>query len=382
MPIATAVILSYNRQDALRRQLLFYANKSVHLILADGSDDDWGSGDSGSIGEMTWEYFRISGWNYMDRYRKAISKVETEFMVFIDDEECILWTGVERAICFLKANPDHSCAGGRVGRASVGGVGKRPLSKSFSVADWNYFSSRFGLLQDDFRLRLQNLVTENRTANIYYQVHRTELVKKFAETFDEKILEVKYLGTHEILFCCFIVVHGKWQMQNYPYWFRYGGSSAAPSGTPKYLSDNSASEISRELVRLVEERFQTLKSLPNEDEFKDLLVRDFLRVHGDHGTKSNSINPNKRLRQKLLPWKVLFKLARFKQYLKINLFEIYPTMYERMFRGEATRVKTYSKLFAGGDKNVEKELFEFEDIWSRFPNGLSNSKYEQELARV
>jgi len=380
--LATAVILSYNRQDVLRRQLLHYANKPVHLIFADGSDADWGSGDSGSIGEMTWEYFRISGWNFIDRYRKAVSKVETEFMFFIDDEECILWTGVEKAVEFLKRNPDHSCAGGRVGRASVGGIGKRPLSKSFSVADWSYFSSSFDLLHDDFRLRLQSLVIENRTANIYYQVHRTELVKKFAETFDEKILELKYLGTTEILFCCFVISHGKWRMDNYPYWFRYGGSTAAPLGTPKYLSDETANETAVYLLRLVEDKFQTVKLQPNKDEFKDLLVRDFLRVHGDHGTKTNSINPKKRLRQKLLPRKALFKLARFKQYLKINLFEIYPTMYERMFRGEATRVKTYSKLFAGGNKNVEKELFVFEDIWSRFPNGLSNSKYEQELARV
>lgn len=380
--LATAVIVSYNRQDVLRRQLLYYANKPIHLIFADGSDADWGSGDSGSIGKMTWEYFRISGWSYIDRYRKAVSKVETEFMFFIDDEECILWTGVEKAVEFLQQNPDHSCAGGRVGRASVGGIGKRPLSKSFSVADWNYFSSSFDLLHDDFRLRLQSLIIENRTANIYYQVHRTELVKKFAETFDEKILELKYPGTTEILFCCFVISHGKWRMDNYPYWFRYGGSIAAPLGTPKYLSDETANETAVYLLRLVEDKFQTVKLQPNKDEFKDLLVRDFLRVYGDHGTKTNSINPKKRLRQKLLPRKALFKLARFKQYLKINLFEIYPTMHERMFRGEATRVKTYSKLFAGGNKNVEKELFVFEDIWSRFPNGLSNSKYEQELARV
>lgn len=380
--LATAVILSYNRQDVLRRQLLYYANKPIHLIFADGSDADWGSGDSGSIGKMTWEYFRISGWNFIDRYRKAVSKVETEFMFFIDDEECILPSGVERAICFLEANSDHSCAGGRVGRASVRGVGKRPLSKTFSVADWKYFSSRFDLLQDDFRLRIQSLVTENRTANIYYQVHRTELVQKFAETFDEKILEVKYLGTPEILFCCFIVAHGKWQMQNYPYWFRYGGSSAAPSGTPKYVSYNSASEISRELVRLVEDRFQTLTSLPNKNEFKDLLVREFLQIYGDQSTKDNSKNIEMRLHPRLLLRKAIVQLARFKQYLKINLFEIYPTIYERMFQGEATRVKTYSKMFAEGNKSVEHELFRFKELWSRFPNGLSNSKYEQELARV
>ena len=99
--LATAVIVSFNRQDVLRRQLLYYANKPIHLIFADGSDDDWGSGDSGSIGEMTWEYFRISGYNsFLKRLVEAVHHVETEFMFFIDDEECILWTGVEKAVEF------------------------------------------------------------------------------------------------------------------------------------------------------------------------------------------------------------------------------------------------------------------------------------------
>lgn len=269
-----------------------------------------------------------------------------------------------------------------MGRASAGGIGKRSLSESFSVADWNYFSSRFDLLQDDFRLRLQSLVIENRTANIYYQVHRTELIKRFAETFDEKILEHKYLGTTEILFCCFVIAHGKWQMDNYPYWFRYGGSSGAPLGTPKYLSDETANEIAMELLHLVEDKFQTINLQLNKDEFKDLLVRDFLKVYGDCGTKRNLINLKTRSYHELLPPQVIFRLAKFKQYLKIKLFEVYPTMYERMFPGEATRVKTYSKLFAEGIKNVEKELFRFEDIWDRYRNGLSSSDLDLELSRL
>lgn len=84
MNLATAVILSYNRQDALRRQLLYYANKPVHLIFADGSDDDWGTGEWGSIGAMTWEYFRISGFDsYVERTVTAVYKVKTEFMFFL-----------------------------------------------------------------------------------------------------------------------------------------------------------------------------------------------------------------------------------------------------------------------------------------------------------
>ena len=48
---------------------------------------------------MTWEYFRISGFDsYVERKVTAVYKVKTEFMFFLDDEECILWTGVKRAI--------------------------------------------------------------------------------------------------------------------------------------------------------------------------------------------------------------------------------------------------------------------------------------------
>ena len=72
----------------MRKQLLYFGNKPIRLVLADGSIEDWGSGKSGSFGRMTWEYFRISGENsFRDRLNKAIDMVETEYMLFIDDDD-------------------------------------------------------------------------------------------------------------------------------------------------------------------------------------------------------------------------------------------------------------------------------------------------------
>ena len=79
--LATAIILSIKKHAELRRQLLYYANKPVHLVLADGSSDDWSSGNCGSIGEMTWEYFRISGpKTYLKRLAEASRRVQTEYV--------------------------------------------------------------------------------------------------------------------------------------------------------------------------------------------------------------------------------------------------------------------------------------------------------------
>ena len=178
--LATAVIVSYNRQDVLRRQLLYYANKPIRLICADGSDDDWGSGDSGSIGEMTWEYFRISGHDsVVQRLVEAVHRVETEFMFFIDDEECILWTGIESAINFLIQNLDHSCAGGRADICTF-------VKRRIAIRPWGRWGKPFELLQSSGLERFESMCTENRTANLFYQIHRSKNVRAWVGAIDSE----------------------------------------------------------------------------------------------------------------------------------------------------------------------------------------------------
>lgn len=370
----TAVIVSYNRQDVLRRQLLYYANKPIHLIFADGSDADWGSGDSGSIGEMTWEYFRISGWSYIDRYRKAVSKVETEFMFFIDDEECILWTGVEKAVEFLRQNPDHSCAGGAVLRASKGLSAKRFQPRSFALSTWHNFNSSFDLTDSDPISRICKLNNEGRTANIYYQVHRSKIVNAYGQKIVNFDFIEKYIGTLEIIFTSFVIKHGKWVKDEYPYWFRFGDSVSSPNKLPRYMSAKDCEEVTRLLIEG--------DSLDLCDSTSSLqLVQVLQKTYGEVGILER-VNRKIPIYKKMLKGKPLNLLARMRKVFKVYLFEVFPVFFELKYPDEAMRVKTYATRYAGGSKEVMADLAKFEDIWSRFSNGLSQSQYEQELARV
>lgn len=240
MTLATAVIMSCDRQDALRRQLLYYANKPIHVIFADGSDEDWGTGESGSIGAMTWEYFRISGFDsYVERTVTATYKVKTEFMFFLDDEDCTLWTGVERAVDFLTKNSDHSCAGGRLDTMEF-------LNGRLGIRGFNRFSTSFELLHPIGIERFEKMCVANRTANLFYQVLRTASARAFVGALDPKLKIFDfYLGFIEIAFCGFLAFCGKWEMGTYPFSVKYFAAGEHNRSSYKdYISSKAATELS------------------------------------------------------------------------------------------------------------------------------------------
>ncbi len=373
MTLATAIILSYKRQNVLRRQLLYYANKPIHLIFADGSDDDWGSGDFGSIGEMTWEYFRIPGQS-LNRYRRATSKVETEYMFFLDDEECILWTGVEQAVKFLRKNPDHSCAGGRVAIANW-------VNRRLWVDRLGHYSSDFSLLDEDPIARMSKMIKTNRTANLYYQIHRTLIVKKFAELPLDHEFERNYLGSFEIMFTGYVAALGKWIRGDFPFWFRYGGSVAPPSTTPNFMSVDKATEMVEWFDRAFIDIFLRVNSVEEKTRVTKNLHESLLGSYGEFASLPKRIR-NKKNIDRDFNWLISAVRNQSKLFTKKFMLTYLPEAFEKKFPDEAMRIKTYATRYAGGSEEVMADLAKFEDLWSRYPYGLSNSQYQQELARM
>jgi hypothetical protein len=53
-------------------------------------------------------------YTYRDRFALALELVTTEYVCLIEDQECILWTGLQVAVHTLDAEPAHVCAGGLV----------------------------------------------------------------------------------------------------------------------------------------------------------------------------------------------------------------------------------------------------------------------------
>ena len=374
--LATAVIVSYNRQDVLRRQLLYYANKPIHLIFADGSDDDWGSGDSGSIGEMTWEYFRISGYNsVLKRLVEAVHRVESEFMFFIDDEECILWTGVEQAVEFLRQNPDHSCAGGRADAMEI-------LKSKIVIRPWGYWAEPFELLQSSGFDRLESVCSQSRTANIYYQVLRTLDIQTFVEVVDPNLnIENRYSGFTEIALSGFLTLAGKWQMGTYPYWIRYRELvKHSWNSSPDCLSTADAKEIASIFLKCLELRDKIDKNLVPEID-QDELVKVIERHFGQQILKKSF--PSNHLMFKPY-WHKGVKKRVLKRLIKFSkvLFRFAPSVYEFFYSRGLKRMTSFAKIYSKADPTVLKDVKTVEELWTKFPHGLTKIQFARELARV
>ena len=374
MTRVTAVILSYNRQDALRRQLLYYANKPVHLIFADGSGDDWGSDESGSIGEMTWEYFRISGFDsYIPRLLTAVAKVDSEFMFFLDDEECILWTGIESAINFLIQNLDHSCAGGRADICTF-------VKRRIAIRPWSRWSKPFELLQSSGLERFEGMCAVSRTANLFYQIQRSKNVCTWVGALDPEFKPSEiYPGFLEISFTGSLTFLGKWKMSSYPFWIRFRSESPHPawSTAPAYISSSQVFELESIIDKVVNsdggsqgnETIGVKRSLTAE-----IIERNFGK---SSLKKSESLVESTQtliVRRKFVKRALKFAIRR-----SWNLWRFSPRIYELMYPQGLKTVSSFGKSFDSKKSAVFSDIHSFGEIWSKFPHGLDADQLREEL---
>ncbi len=377
MTLATAVILSYKRQDALRRQILYYANKPVHLIFADGSDDDWGSGESGSIGEMTWEYFRIPGYySYVQRLNESVRRVKTRFVFLIDDEECILWSGVLKSCEFLNANPDHSCAGGHATTAqySNGRLGLLPHYSS---------KNKWEILEAEPHVRLEKTFRSKNTKSLFYMVLRTEDLSIYAKTLVDLPITGKLHLIVESLFCGYLAIIGKYAPGVYPYWIRFGGSVSSPSIENSVLDQESLQVVSRALFDMALEAIRARGMTASIDDLRPSELSEIfpstttqVKRQPDDFSKSKSTS-ERNLMVSLSSWlhKLIPKVGRL-------LFNYTPVIYQVVSPNGFKTFSRYAKLKAFGDQSVKRDLLFIEYIWKKFPNGVSEHQLNIALDRL
>ena len=373
MPRATAVILSYNRQNALRRQLFYYANKPIHLIFADGSDDDWGSGESGSIGEMTWEYFRISGFGtYISRLQTAVLKVKTEFMFLLDDEECILWTGIESAINFLRQNDDHSCASGRADWMGF-------IDGKLAIGPWGRWSKPLALTQTDALERLSVIGQKGRTANLFYVVVRTKELRNFSHIFDARFdFDAYSVPFIEVYLASFLALAGKLETRNYPFWFRYRSEKEHTfSNNSNHLLDGEAMAIQEMLKtalssgsRLCED--DSIEFTTNE------VAATLNRYFGDSPPSEDQFTNVKKPKQPIVfGLRNCFKSLLVKFYL-ILLRQFFPGIYKLRPHG-LMRTNKYAKIYGKDSSFVANDILHMSRLYTQFPNGVNRDMLEEEL---
>ena len=366
MALATAIILSINKHSELRRQLLYYANKPVHLILADGSSDDWSTGNYGSIGEMTWEYFRISGSKtYLKRLAEASRRVQTEYVFLVDHEECILWSGIKVAIAFLVDNNDHSCAGGRADTTQLS-------RKRISLVPHYNRKNQFCLLEESALERFQTAFQSKRTRDLTYQVKRSRDLQLFAETVKDVNLVGRSRYIPEYLQFGYFVLLGKYTGQSFPYWIRNGGSTPAMFGDPDLPTRSDYEEMSKLIVEAFEKRSQ-IKGLKTINlgsskltEIMSSKLEQKQKSDVDSSEKGKRIGAFLNSSRRSFTSVVLFAGQ--------ILYDFLPRIYQLLQPDGYQTFSVYASKHSNGSREVMQDLLLIEKIWRKFPNGVSDAE--------
>jgi len=367
MALATAIILSINKHSELRRQLLYYANKPVHLILADGSSDDWITGNCGSIGEMTWEYFRISGSKtYLKRLAEASRRVQTEYVFLVDHEECILWSGVKAAVAFLRDNKDHSCAGGR---ADTTQLSRRRISL---VPHYNS-KNKFCLLEESALGRFQTAFQSKRTRDLTYQVKRSSDLRLFAETVENVNLVGRSRYIPEYLQFGFFVLVGKYCGQSFPYWIRNGGSTPTMLGDPDLPTRADYEEMSELIVKAFEKRCSNDRAHKIDLDFSNLNEIMSWKLEQK---KSFVVDSSDEVQRSQVSSNV-FSRSVSSMVLAAGqiLYDCLPNTYHWLRPDGYQTFSMYSSRYSNGSQEVIQDLALIEKIWKKFPSGVSIAEF-------
>lgn len=351
-PLVTAVVLSLNGQNYLRSQLAYYAHKPIHLILADGSNLDWGNGSNGKVGDMTWEYFRISGdGTYFVRLNEACQRIKTSYVILLDDEDCTLWTGVTNAIDFLELHRDYAAAGGDVAFATK-------YSRRLGLVT----SSRYqpiDIAQDEPYERLNTLLANRKSAHIVYQVLRTDVLVAYARSLVELPPTIP-LGFAGRSFSWFLALSGKWRSTNNPYSIRR--QSPRASATRESPNQSFSYELAIELsVRILQAQTNLLRGsykFEGESQIKTLagmMLNYYSKVDVYYKTSQSIF------------YRFLGEMS------AVWIFNYFPAIYER-FRASGIRSTCrYTKINDGdqAESRIKNDLIALEQLWLRYPNGLS-----------
>jgi len=311
---------------------------------------------------MTWEYFNITGYDsYARRLLEAGGRVQTPYVCLLDDQETIFVSGIAKAIDHLETHPDQSCAGGRVASAvSIGG--------RIRLIPYEGWSSYWSLDDDDPITRFRALASHERTANLYYQVIRTEDLRNIVSGLES--LCIDYSSALEIHLAGCLAMSGKWEMGDYPYWVRSGGSLKRPATEHAHLAWHDARDI---CVRLLQVRGTdegvSQDSATQNNEMEEVL-NQILAVWGERDRGGQ--------RQGLASM-----IGRSTEYPKKRLGRVLrnraPAAYRllRKDRDPDLSFSEYALAHGSGSHVAMLDMLRTETIWQEFPHGITESNFKR-----
>ncbi len=111
----SVLIYTFSRHDFLRRQILYWADKPVDLLIADGSQDPLTVTEAERQGQFCLIYHHAPGPRNVNlRMKWLASNASTPYIVFVDDQDTFLWSAACRMMDFLDTSVHYASVSGAI----------------------------------------------------------------------------------------------------------------------------------------------------------------------------------------------------------------------------------------------------------------------------
>jgi glycosyltransferase domain-containing protein len=192
--LITLVLILHGRHENLDRQLVYYKESGIPILVADSSKEKHVFSQP-ILDNLLYEY--TPGITYTQKIEHVLQIVNTPYVVLCADDDFIVPEGIDACIEFLEKNKDYSVAQGLIIRYYKELVNNKVR---FDTLYENNISND----SDNVETRLFQLF--NPYKSLLYAVHRTDLLKK---TFISAGNSIKNLFLNEYLVSIIPTLFGK-----------------------------------------------------------------------------------------------------------------------------------------------------------------------------
>lgn len=304
----TFIIVTYQKHEALDRILRAYQQELTNIVIVDGSRKPFLLHDYPGQNLKT-SYLHIPGKaNYLQRLAVGIFATETPYCLIMDDEDFYFLNGVEEILAKLEAQEEFISMSGLAYFVDHSGLFPR-------LQPWGKWHSGLDISANSRIARLKKVLETDRTANVFYSIHRTSNLKQVASSLYG--CKTNWINFAELAIVCFLILRGKHLQIDEDFIVRNGSNrtETASQKKRKFMSD-------KEKNLLVD---ITLSGVQSKDIFENTktVIERFVK-HSKLNFEENSIisRPTRKIRTKLKNALIYTRLLRVYRWTRLLVVEI------------------------------------------------------------
>ena len=208
----SVLVYSLDRHPFLRRQIVYWSDKPVDLLIADGSQKPLDVSTITWSGQMRLSYHNAPGPRNVNlRMKWLASHASTPYVVFVDDQDTCLWSAATRIMDFLDNNADYVSAS-----ASI-------FCRYIEHRFWHYDVGGFDIDHADPGARVVEAWRHNfQIAGLAYAIMRASVARVLYEV--RPVVDFDFEVASDLLFFVSPLIAGKHCAFTFPALWRVDGS--------------------------------------------------------------------------------------------------------------------------------------------------------------